>query len=430
MKTTCAFCLAPMGEKAPFEDPSPTPGMCAGCVDHFSHQWDGLPLAEWLGRFTFPVIVSEPGREVAAANRPAAELVGREHQRYLGILGAAMAECGLARRPGGCGRAVCCSSCTIRRMVEQTQTSGVGASRVPAFHEQGGWSEPIVVSTEKIGHLVRVRVERSEGAGPGVREPQPERPTPQLPGLDETEAEAFLREAVIRRARELEELSRHFRIAAHDFNNALAVLNGGLAQLEDEPQLSATGLEAVADIRAAVTQATATIRHLRTIVPRPEHPTAPLPLARLVQRASTLFRRVLPERITVAVEIAEEPVVVADEGQLMRLLTNLALNARDAMPDGGRLTFRVRRAADAGAERAEALAFTALDVEDTGSGMTDEVKARLFQPYQTSKGGAGSGLGLVSVRQIVEAAGGRVVVRSELGRGTTVTVLWPVASDD
>jgi signal transduction histidine kinase len=233
------------------------------------------------------------------------------------------------------------------------------------------------------------------------------------------QAELASREAAYLKARELEVLGRISGTVAHDFNNALAVILAAVDELERAQLAGRLGLT-VRDLRTAAEQAQATTRQLRVFGPGAPRPPTVVALAPVVERAGAALKRILPATVELTLEVRAEPHVSADEGQLMRILTNLALNARDAMRQGGRLTLRLRPSeGDAG--------LVALEVADTGTGMSEEVKARIFDPYFTTKGEQGTGLGLASVRQLVLAAGGRVAVDSALGRGTTVTVLWPVA---
>jgi signal transduction histidine kinase/CheY-like chemotaxis protein len=131
--------------------------------------------------------------------------------------------------------------------------------------------------------------------------------------------------------------------------------------------------------------------------------------------------------IEVVARVEPGPRVLADASGLHGVVLNLALNARDAMPRGGRVTITARPASEA-----EALATgccAALDVADTGSGMDAATLARVFQPFFTTKGAAGTGLGLNAARRVLEAAGGRITVKSELGSGTTFTLHLPAAAD-
>jgi two-component system, cell cycle sensor histidine kinase and response regulator CckA len=229
-----------------------------------------------------------------------------------------------------------------------------------------------------------------------------------------------LREAAYRKAAELEILGRLSGSMAHDFNNALLVIFAAVDQFsraDVPPELE----PAVDAIRSAATQAASATRQLRAFGPHTSHSVANVNLAPAVRRLAALLERVVPSNIEIELDVDDDVGILADEAQIQRMLTNLVLNARDAMRDGGRVILRVKRAAT------ESGAFALLEVEDNGGGMSEDVVQRLFEPFFTTKGGAGTGLGLASVRQLVEGAGGQVNVRSRLGVGTTLSVHWPLA---
>jgi signal transduction histidine kinase len=234
-------------------------------------------------------------------------------------------------------------------------------------------------------------------------------------------------EAAFRKAQELELLGRLAGTMAHDFNNALLVVLSALDELDLQTGLPAATAAPLAAIRAAADQAAATTRKLRAFGPMEPRRTTELALAPLIEKARATFARVLPRNIELTAELLCEANIVADEGELLRVFMNLVLNARDAMREGGALTLRVRRprAAELGGDFPEP--SVVIEVEDTGSGMSDAVKERLFEPFFTTKEAAGTGLGLASVREIVESQGGRIRVTSALERGTTVSIRWPVA---
>jgi len=243
---------------------------------------------------------------------------------------------------------------------------------------------------------------------------------------ERAQAELARREVAFRKSQELETLGRLSGMVAHDFNNALAVVSGAVEELREAQGLDDGAREAVASIASAVDQGAAASRQLQFFGRQPAKVPVAVPLATVVERAGAVLKRVLPASIEVSVDVQAYAAVRADEGQLMRALTNLALNGRDAMREGGRLTLRVRAARPE--EQGDDASLVAVEVEDTGEGMSEEVQARIFEPYYTTKGELGTGLGLASVREIVAAAGGRVAVASAVGRGTTVTVLWPEAA--
>ncbi len=237
----------------------------------------------------------------------------------------------------------------------------------------------------------------------------------------ERQKEAF------RRARELEILGRLSGMVAHDFSNALLVIQSNVDLIRRNRDHLAAGLD---QIDGAVVQATSTTRQLRGFTHQAPAPAKPIALDVTVVRAAKLLRRVLPSNIAVSVTADEDVTVVADEGRLQGIVTNLALNARDAMPRGGSLDLRVRKARPAELEEAGlGVPCGVVSVRDDGTGMSEDALAHLFEPYFTTKGAAGTGLGLASVKSAVDAAGGRILVTSAHGRGTEVRILWPKSEE-
>lgn len=119
--------------------------------------------------------------------------------------------------------------------------------------------------------------------------------------------------------------------------------------------------------------------------------------------------------------------MLADPSQLERVIVNLAVNARDAMPEGGRLEIRVDLKED---EREEGTTnWVRLRVSAEGIGMDESLRSRIFEPFSTTKGEQGTGLGLATVWALVQQAEGVIEVESEPGRGTTFTTWWPAAPD-
>jgi signal transduction histidine kinase len=235
--------------------------------------------------------------------------------------------------------------------------------------------------------------------------------------------ELFRRDEALRKARELEILGRLAASIAHDFNNLLGIMSANVTLAQRNPALAD---QALRDIEDAVQQAASTTRQLRAFGPHVSRPPVPLAIAEVITQSARLLERILPADIELHVTTDGAPVVRADEGQIQRIFTNLVLNARDAMPDGGRIDVRVRAAMP---EEVEATglsgAFAAMEVEDRGVGMSPETVERMFEPFFTTKGEKGTGLGLASAKSLVEASGGRIIVASEVGRGTTLTVYWP-----
>ena len=165
--------------------------------------------------------------------------------------------------------------------------------------------------------------------------------------------------------------------------------------------------------------------------------TRPLNLADHVREVATILRRTIPESIRVSVTTGSDPIMVrADPGRIQQALTNLALNARDAMPKGGDLAFEVDtltlRAGDPPPVTAMALgAWARMSIKDSGMGMTEEVQDHLFEPFYTTKqAGQGTGLGLAQVYGIVvRQHQGAIDVESEVDQGTTVRIYLPLTGD-
>jgi CheY-like chemotaxis protein len=143
-----------------------------------------------------------------------------------------------------------------------------------------------------------------------------------------------------------------------------------------------------------------------------------------------VLERTLTESFSLELELPEKPLhVMVDPGQLDQLVMNLAVNARDAMPEGGRVTLAIeRRPIESHPELAPGI-YAVLSVVDTGVGMSEEVAAHVFEPFFTTKGDKGTGLGLATCYGIAKQAGGAIELRSAPGEGSTFTVLLPLCAE-
>jgi len=219
---------------------------------------------------------------------------------------------------------------------------------------------------------------------------------------------------------------------AHDFNNMLAVILGGLDLLKRRLARGETDVGRFVDaaIEGAQRAATLTQRLLAFSRQQPLSP-EPLIINKLVAGMSELLARTLGEQVKVETVLAAGLwQVKADPAQLENAILNLAVNARDAMPDGGKLTIETLNAFvdDAYAKEyaIEVGQYVLVAVADTGAGMTPEVIAKAFDPFFTTKGaGKGTGLGLSQVYGFVRQSGGHVKIYSEMGVGTSVKVYLP-----
>ncbi|HEX5928119.1 MAG TPA: PAS domain S-box protein [Solirubrobacterales bacterium] len=249
----------------------------------------------------------------------------------------------------------------------------------------------------------------------------------------ESERERALQEQ-LDQSRRLESVGQLAGGIAHDFNNILGVILNYAEFVRDELPPDSKATDDVEEIRRAAERAAALTRQLlifsRREVVQPEL----LDLRKVVSDLENLLHRALGERVELKTRFDDDVAAVeADPGQIEQVLVNLAVNARDAMPDGGRLLIEVENA-ELDEEytymhpATEAGPYVRLKVSDTGVGMDADTAERAFEPFFTTKGkGEGTGLGLATVYGIVTGAGGRVDIYSEPGMGTTFKVHLPAS---
>ena len=247
-------------------------------------------------------------------------------------------------------------------------------------------------------------------------------------GLDITERRNL--EERLQQSLKMEAIGRLAGGVAHDFNNLLTVISGyGQMALEalggkPAPEKQRTYLQEIlhaAQRAAGLTGQLLSFSRRQVIQPRD------LDLRKLVSQAERMLRRVIGEHIELEVLQPDTPCVVrADAGQLEQVLVNLAVNARDAMPDGGRLRIAITQLERSGLAEPSGPCIL-LEVGDTGKGMDQMTRARLFEPFFTSKQkGKGTGLGLATVYGIVKQCGGEILVESEVGKGAKFIIELPL----
>ncbi len=219
---------------------------------------------------------------------------------------------------------------------------------------------------------------------------------------------------------------------AHDFNNLLTTVLGFAEIAQQKVPADSPAFAALTYISEAAQRGAALTRQLLLFARRQKTDPVPVDLAELLRRLEPLLRRLIGEDVDLLCLLPAEPVVVrADPGQFEQVIVNLVVNARDAMPRGGKLTLEllaedVGLGSRLGREGLAPGSWAVLGVSDNGSGMPPEVKARLFEPFFTTKPvGRGTGLGLATCYGIVAQAGGRILVESEPGRGSRFRVCLP-----
>lgn len=243
-------------------------------------------------------------------------------------------------------------------------------------------------------------------------------------------------EEELRHAQKMEAIGQLTGGVAHDFNNLLTVISGNLEMLErrlrgnEDREILKEAQEAT-QLGAELSKRLLAFGRRQSLLPKAVN------LNSLVSGMTELLRRSLGETIAIETRLAVGlPTIMVDPGQIENTLLNLAVNARDAMPKGGRLIIETARA-EIDPDYATAYAdvapgrYVTLSVTDTGTGMTPEVRERAFEPFYTTKGaGAGTGLGLSMVYGFVKQSGGHVQLYSELGHGTTVRVYLPARGEN
>jgi signal transduction histidine kinase len=248
--------------------------------------------------------------------------------------------------------------------------------------------------------------------------------------------EASLRQSQerMRQAQKMDALGRLAGGVAHDFNNLLVGILSGSDEIIERLPADHPVQPVAAELKATGQRAAALVRQLLTFSRKSDHRPVPTDLGACVLGLAQLLRRVLGAQVTLEVSAAPGSLpVLIDPTNLEQVVMNLSINARDSMPEGGRLrieTYAVelegRSGEPAGVPPGR---WSCLAVQDTGTGMTAEVRERIFEPFFTTKAaGQGTGLGLATVFGIVEQARGMILVESEVGQGTLFRIYLPAAS--
>jgi PAS domain S-box-containing protein len=239
-------------------------------------------------------------------------------------------------------------------------------------------------------------------------------------------------EAQLRQVQKMEAIGQLSGGVAHDFNNILTVIQCHASLMETDPALPKELHEAVTEISEAAQRAANLTRQLLAFSRRQTLRPSDLDLNEIVANLAKMLQRIVGEDISVHLHFSPIPAQVhADASMLDQVMLNLVVNARDAMPEGGKLEIETHVCElDEAAARltpdARPGEFVCLSVSDTGCGMTPEVRTRIFEPFFTTKDvGKGTGLGLATVYGIVRQHQGWIDVHSEVGRGSVFRVYLP-----
>ena len=238
-------------------------------------------------------------------------------------------------------------------------------------------------------------------------------------------------EGQLRQAQKMEIVGTLAGGIAHDFNNILNIIRGYATLIGQQSSADQQVNESLKVIDEQVKRGGTVVRQLLTVARKTETHLAPTDTNELVLTFSELVKQAFPKTIDVELDLDPElPPVLADPNQMSQALLNICVNARDAMPRGGRLTIRTELI-DAhkmhGHLKADTSAWVCIAIGDTGTGMKDEVRARIFEPFFTTKGiGEGTGLGLAIVYGILKEHNGFVDVESTPGKGTLFRLYLPI----
>jgi PAS domain S-box-containing protein len=323
--------------------------------------------------------------------------------------------------PEGCGRSPACALCLLNQAIRDVLTEGRGhhgreaeLELAAAGVQERMWlladAEPLVLDGRRQCVMALTDVTARHRA----------------------EAARAQLEEQLRLAQKMEAVGALAGGVAHDFNNLLSVI---LSYTEFALESAGEGgalRNDLLEVRKAGRRAESLVRQLLAFSRRQVLQPVPLDLNEVVAGVEKMLRRVLGEDIELVTHAAKElGIVWADPGQMEQVLMNLVVNARDAMPEGGRLVIETANleldAEEAGRHPGlEAGSYVQLAVSDTGCGMDAQSRARLFEPFFTTKEkGKGTGLGLSTVYGIVRQSGGEIRVYSEPGRGTTFKIRLP-----
>nr|MBI3613413.1 PAS domain-containing protein [Nitrospirota bacterium] len=240
----------------------------------------------------------------------------------------------------------------------------------------------------------------------------------------------------LRHSQKMEAMGQLAGSITHDFNNLLTVITGNSEMLLFDLPQGDPQFDSIQEIRQASERATALTHQLLAFSRKQAVRTQRVDLNVVIAEIEAILRRLLGEPIELVTSLATDlGCVMADIGQLEQVVLNLVVNARDAMPEGGRIIIETTNlvVGEAGGHRHSHLhpgSYVLLVVSDNGVGMDEATRSRIFEPFFTTKPkGQGTGLGLSTVHGIVDQSGGHIEIHSQPGRGTTFTIFLPRADD-
>ncbi len=256
----------------------------------------------------------------------------------------------------------------------------------------------------------------------------------QYQAVDVTERKSLQDQLI--HAQRLSVLGRFAGGVAHDFNNVLTAVMGYARLLRSDFETEGRGLEELDGIDQAAKRAAALSRQLLMFSRRDESKATAFRLSELARDNERILKRIVGDGFSIVVRAPDvDDAVVADKGRLEHAIINLVANARDAMPNGGRIVvatgvLHAQAELPGAVESVPAGDWAYIEIQDEGTGIPEDVRGKVFQPFFTTKpADRGTGLGLSTVVGIVRQAGGRITMESTLGKGTTMRLLYPRVSE-
>ncbi len=342
---------------------------------------------------------------------------------------------GAGRRLAGLDRDQSLDGLSIFDFVPAAERGWLAEHVLPAVRSRGTWTGQGALQNQRTG--APLRVDCDVFVIPSRETGQPLCLAAVMHDVTERERareEHERLEEQLRQAQKMESVGRLAGGVAHDFNNLLTVILGNLESVLDALNPADPIYQPLTEVQRAGDSAAALTRQLLAFSRKQVIAPTTIDLNALIGAMERMLRRIIGEDVTLDARTAPGlSCVHADTSQLEQVIVNLSVNARDAMPGGGRLVIETSEVV-VGDEMCRTTPaarpgrFVRLAVTDTGAGMTDEEKAKAFEPFFTTKA-KGTGLGLPMVYGAVSQHNGFVVLTSEVGRGTTVEVFLPATPD-
>jgi len=234
-------------------------------------------------------------------------------------------------------------------------------------------------------------------------------------------------EEALRQAQKMEAIGQLSGGIAHDFNNLLAIIKGNLQLLTRQLAKGSTDVMRYVDSASeGVNRAAVMTQRVLAFARRQPLSPKPVDLSELVKNMTDLLRQSAGTRVQIDMQLRSDWRTLCDAHQMENVLINLAINARDAMPNGGKLSFETVNRPRGSVASLPNEDYVELIVRDTGTGMSEEVRQKAVDPFFTTKPqGQGTGLGLSMTFGYVRQSGGDLNIESELGKGTTVRLFMP-----